>query len=429
MAVKLHTVKVKHFKHTEKNETIVMPTPKTVLIPMLQHIGRPCDCTVKVGDLVLRGQVIGDSEQFMTAPIHASTSGKVTAIRDIMTAGGQYVPAVEITADGEDKAIETQPIEVNDLPSLVSAARKLGLVGLGGAGFPTSIKLNPKNIDEVDTLIVNATECEPFITSDHREMLESPDDIVQGVELIKKAMGIDKAYIAIESNKKDAIALLKAKSNGAYSVKVTPSTYPQGAEKVVIYNCTGRIVKEGMLPADVGVLVLNVTTLGNLIRGIKTGIPLTHKRVTVSGDCIKNPANVYVPIGTSIDELVEFCGGTIKKVDKLIMGGPMMGISISSGKHPIIKNNNAIVAVSKELSFSPDPHPCIRCGKCTQACPFGLMPTVFEHAYEDGDLDLLEKQKVNVCMECASCAYVCPAKRPLVQINKLAKAALRIRKK
>ena len=425
----LHTVKVKHFKHTAKMQTIPMPTPKTVLIPMLQHIGRPCDVKVKIGDSVLRGQVIGDSEQFMTAPIHASTSGKVTAIRDIMTAAGQYVPAVEITADGEDKAIETKPLEVNDLPSLVSAARTLGLVGLGGAGFPTSIKLNPKNIDEVDTLIINATECEPFITSDHREMLESPDDIVEGINHIKKAMGIDKAYLAIESNKKDAIDLLKSKSNGDFEVKIAPSNYPQGAEKVIIYNCTGRIVKEGMLPADVGVLVLNVTTLGNLIRGIKTGMPLTHKRVTVSGDCIKNPANVLVPIGTSIDALIEFCGGTVGVVDKLIMGGPMMGIAISNGRHPVIKNNNAIIAISERLSFSPDPHPCIRCGKCTQACPFGLMPTVFEHAYEDGDLDLLEKQKVNVCMECASCAYVCPAKRPLVQINKLAKAALRIRKK
>jgi len=396
---------------------------------MLQHIGRPCDVIVSVGETVLRGQKIGDSDQFMTAPIHASTSGKVTAIRDIMTAAGQYVPAVEITSDGEDKAIEATPYEVTDLPSLVAAARELGMVGLGGAGFPTSIKLNPKNIDEVDTLIVNATECEPFITSDHREMLESPDDIVEGIELVKKAMGIEKAFIAIESNKKDAIALMKQKADGKFEVKVTPSTYPQGAEKVVIYNCTGRIVSEGQLPADVGVIVLNVTTLGNLIRGIKTGMPLTHKRVTVSGDCVKEPANVYVPIGTSMNDLVDFCGGTVGTVDKLLMGGPMMGISISNGKHPVIKNNNAILAISAKLSFSPDPHPCIRCGKCTQACPFGLMPTVFEHAYEDGDFDLLEKQKVNVCMECASCAYVCPAKRPLVQINKLAKAALRIRKK
>ncbi|MBE6788875.1 MAG: electron transport complex subunit RsxC [Ruminococcaceae bacterium] len=429
MSVHLHTVKVKHFKNTAAMPTKVMPTPKTVLIPMLQHIGRPCDVIVSVGETVLRGQKIGDSDQFMTAPIHASTSGKVTAIRDIMTAAGQYVPAVEITSDGEDKAIEATPYEVTDLPSLVAAARELGMVGLGGAGFPTSIKLNPKNIDEVDTLIVNATECEPFITSDHREMLESPDDIVEGIELVKKAMGIEKAFIAIESNKKDAIALMKQKADGKFEVKVTPSTYPQGAEKVVIYNCTGRIVSEGQLPADVGVIVLNVTTLGNLIRGIKTGMPLTHKRVTVSGDCVKEPANVYVPIGTSMNDLVDFCGGTVGTVDKLLMGGPMMGISISNGKHPVIKNNNAILAISAKLSFSPDPHPCIRCGKCTQACPFGLMPTVFEHAYEDGDFDLLEKQKVNVCMECASCAYVCPAKRPLVQINKLAKAALRIRKK
>lgn len=428
MGVSLKTVRVKHFKDTSKSATRIMPTPKSVLIPMLQHIGRPCKCTVSVGDTVLKGQVIGESDEFLTAPVHASTSGKVTAIRDILTANGVYVSAVEITADGQEKQIDASPIEVNSLGELVAAARQLGLVGLGGAGFPTSVKLNPKNIDEVDTLIVNATECEPFITADHREMIENPQDIAEGIELVKKYMGLSRAIISIENNKPDAIEIMKKYSNGNYEVKELKSTYPQGAEKVVIYHCTGRIVSEGQLPADVGVIVLNVTTLANLARGIKTGIPITHKRVTVSGDCVKEPANVYAPIGTMINDLVDFCGGATG-VDKLLMGGPMMGIAICDGNHPIVKNSNAIIAISKKLSFSPDPRPCIRCGKCMRACPLGLMPTVFEHAYDDGDFDLLEKQKVNICMECGCCAYVCPAKRPLVQINKLAKAALRARKK
>jgi len=429
LGVHLHTVKVAHYKKTAEVPTKVMPTPKKLLIPMLQHIGRPCKCTVAVGDTVLKGQVIGDSEEFMSAPIHASTSGKVTAIRDVLTAAGVYAPAVEITADGEDRPIETQPIEVNTLSELVEATRRLGIVGLGGAGFPTSIKLNPKNLDAVDTLIVNATECEPFITSDHREILENSQDIADGIELLKKLLGLSQAFIGIENNKPDAIAVMKKLSKGRYEVKELKSSYPQGAEKVIIYHCTGRRVMEGQLPADAGVIVMNVTSLGNLVRGLKTGMPLTHKRVTVSGDCVAQPANVYVAIGTPIKELVEFCGGVVGTPKKLIMGGPMMGVSVYSGELPVIKNNNAILLLSEKLGVSPEPSACIRCGKCMRACPFGLMPTVFEHAYEEGDLDLLEKQKVMVCMECGCCAYTCPAKRPLVQVNRLAKAALRSRKK
>ncbi|MBQ1263261.1 MAG: electron transport complex subunit RsxC [Oscillospiraceae bacterium] len=429
MGAFLHTVKVAHYKKTATFATKIMPTPKTVLIPMLQHIGRACTPVVKVGDAVLKGQLIGDSNEFMSAPIHASTSGKVVAVRDIMMASGVYAPAVEIASDGLDAPIEAKPIEVNTLPELVAAVRSLGIVGLGGAGFPTSIKLNPKNIDAIDTLIVNATECEPFITADHREILEDPDDIVEGIELLKKLMGLSRAIIGIEENKPDAIKLMRKKAEGRFEVESLKSTYPQGAEKVIIYHCTGRRVMEGQLPADVGVVVLNVATLGNIVRGLKTGMPLTHKRITVSGDCVKEPANVYAPIGTSIDELVEFCGGYTKTPTKLIAGGPMMGKSLSNGKHPIIKSNNAVLAISDYLSFSPDPSPCIRCGRCLRACPLSLMPTVFEHAYEEGDFDLLEKQKVSICMECGCCAYVCPAKRPLVQINKLAKAALRNRKK
>ena len=429
MAVKLSTVKVAHYKKTAQQPTRVLPLPKKLVIPMIQHIGKPCVCTVKMGDSVLKGQVIGEATEFLCAPIHAPTSGKVTAVRDVLTASGVYTPAVEITPDGEDKAIETQSLKVETLDDLVAASRQLGIVGLGGAGFPTHVKLKPKNLDEVDTLIINATECEPFITADHREMIENADDVAEGIELLKRLMGLKRAIVGIENNKPEAIKLMRDKANGRYEVKELKSSYPQGAEKVIIYHCTGRRVMEGQLPSDVGVVVLNVTSIGWLMRGIKTGMPLTHKRITVSGDCIKEPSNVYAPIGTPISELIEFCGGTVGNPGKLIMGGPMMGTSTYSSDLPLLKNSNAILLLSKELGVTPEPTPCIRCGKCMQACPLTLMPTVFEHAYEDGDLELLNKQKIMLCMECGCCAFVCPAKRPLVQINRLAKQAVRAGKK
>ena len=429
MAVRLHTVHVAHYKKTATERTRVMPTPQKVLIPMLQHIGKPCKCVVSVGDTVLRGQLIGESTEFVSAAIHASISGKVTAIRDVLTGGGVYAPAVEITSDGEDKAIETQPIEVNTLDDLVAAARNLGIVGLGGAGFPTSIKLKPNNLSEIDTIIINATECEPFITSDHREMLGYPQDVADGIALIKRLMGVKNAIIGIENNKPDAIKKMKALAGDVFTIKELKSTYPQGAEKVIIYHCTGRRVMEGQLPSDVGVVVLNVTTVSSLMRGIKTGMPLTRRRITVSGDCIKTPSNVHVPLGTPIKDLVEFCGGTIKTPSKLIMGGPMMGVSVYSDSLSVVKNNNAILLLSDELGDAPESSACIRCGKCIKACPFNLMPTVFEKAYEENDLETLEKQKVMICMECGCCAFACPAKRPLVQVNRLAKAALRNKKK
>lgn len=429
MAVKLSTVKVAHYKKTAEMPTRVLPMPKKLVIPMIQHIGRPCVCAVKVGDSVLKGQVIGEATEFLCAPIHAPTSGKVTAVHDVLTASGVYTPAVEITPDGEDKAIEAQPIKVETLDDLVAASRQIGLVGLGGAGFPTSVKFKPKNLEEVDTLIVNATECEPFITADHREMIENPEDVADGIELICRLMGLKRAIIGIESNKPEAIEIMRKIANGRYEVKKLKSTYPQGAEKVIIYNCTGRRVMEGQLPSDVGVVVLNVTSVGCLMRGIKTGMPLTHKRVTVSGDCVKEPANVYAPIGTQISELIDFCGGMVGDPGKLIMGGPMMGTSTYSRELPLLKNSNAILLLSKELGVTPEPTACIRCGKCMEACPLDLMPTVFEHAYEDGDLELLEKQKIMLCMECGCCAFVCPAKRPLVQIHRLAKQAVRAGKK
>lgn len=429
LSISLRTVKVAHHKDTAELPTRVMPTPQKLLLPMLQHIGRPCTPSVKVGDVVLKGQVIGDSEEFMSAPIHAPTSGKVTAVRDVLTAGGSYAPAVEITADGEDRAIETAPIEVHDRQELIAATRRLGLVGLGGAGFPTSIKFAPKNPEALDTLIINATECEPFITSDYREMMENGEEIADGIEQMVQWMGLSRAIIGIENNKPAAVEKMRALARDRYEVKCLPSSYPQGAEKVIIYHCTGRRVLEGQLPADQGVLVLNVTSLGNLMRGLRTGMPLTHRRVTVSGDCVAEPANVLAPIGTSIRELIDFCGGKVGHPAKLLMGGPMMGISVYSDTLSIVKNNNAILLLSEKLGLSPEPSPCIRCGRCIQACPLSLMPTVFEHAWEQQDFSLLEQQKVQLCMECGCCAYVCPANRPLVQVNRLAKQALRARKK
>lgn len=424
----LKTVRLEHYKRTADCPTVVMPTPKKVVLPMLQHLGRSCTPTVTVGQTVKRGELIGDSSEFLTAPIHASISGKVTEIAEILTSSGTYTPAVVITASEEQETVPCEPLPCGTLAELIQSTRKLGMVGLGGAGFPTNIKLNPKNPDAVDTLLINGAECEPFITSDYREMIESADDLVAGIALLKPLLGVEKAIVAVEENKPEAIRILREKAGELFTVHQLPSNYPQGAEKVIIYHCTGRRVEEGQLPADQGVIVMNVTSLGNLIRGLKTGLPLTHKRVTVDGDCVAKPMNVLVPIGTPIRDLLAFCGGLTGTPEKLIMGGPMMGVPMYTDDYPILKNTNAILALSDDILRERPATQCIRCGKCIAACPFDLMPTAFARAYEERDAAELVRLKVGLCMECGCCAYVCPAHRPLVQSHRLSKQFLREQK-
>ncbi|MCI8648457.1 MAG: electron transport complex subunit RsxC [Firmicutes bacterium] len=423
----LQSIRVSHEKHTSACETQVMPVPDTVCISMSQHIGAPCKPLVKKGDYVKVGQPIGDTDAFVSAPIHSSVSGTVTGIEGIRSVMGGEDQAIVIETDKKQEVWEEiKPPEVNSREDFVKAIRASGLVGLGGASFPTHIKYNPQNIDEVDTLIVNGAECEPFITSDHRLMLENPQEIIDGCVIVMEQLGLKEGYIGIEENKQDAISLLNkmlAEQNHPEIKTVTlRARYPQGAERVLVYEVTGKTMNAGVLPAQLGVILSNITTIAFVGQYFKTGRPLTTKRITVDGSAVTEPKNIIAPIGTSIADIIAFCGGYKAEPKKILMGGPMMGRAIFSDRTPLVKNNNAILAFAGAQAIIPEETGCINCGKCHKACPFKLLPTAFATAYENKDADRLNQLQIMQCMECGSCSYVCPARRPLGFINKLSKA-------
>ncbi len=427
----LQSIHVSHYKHTAGCATEIMPTPDVVKISMSQHIGAPCKPLVAKGDYVKVGQKIGDTDAFVSAPIHSGVSGTVTAIEEQRNAAGGYETLVVIETDKKQELSEEVkvPEEPKDLAEFVKAVRESGLVGLGGASFPTHIKFNPKNIDEVHALIVNAAECEPFITSDHRLMLETPDALLDGCLLIMKYIGLDHGYIAIEENKMDAIELLNKKiaERGITNIETfkLQARYPKGAERVLVYEITGKTMNAGVLPADMGVILDNVTTVAFVGQYFKTGRPLTTKRVTVDGDAVAQPKNVIAPIGTSVHDVIEFCGGYKAEPKKILMGGPMMGRAIYSDAVPMVKNNNAILAFSGAQSMVKEETACINCGRCHSACPFKLIPTALAKAYERRDAQALKDLGVMQCMNCGSCSYICPAHRPLGFINSLGKTVLK----
>ncbi len=420
----LPAIHVEHHKNTSECPTEKMPLPDKVYISMVQHIGAPCQPTVAVGDQVKVGQVIGDSEAFVSAPIHTGVSGKVISIENSMSSVGIWDSIVTISVDKNQEVLESiAPPEVTDKDSFLKAVRASGVVGLGGAAFPTHVKFNPKNLDEVDTLIINGAECEPYITADFRTMMEDSEWLIGGIKTTMKHLGIKKAIIAIEANKEAAIKKLAdmVKDDPSIEVFTLKPMYPQGAERVIIYETTGRVVPPGKLPADSGVIVSNVSSLVAIQRYIETGMPLVSKRITVDGTAIKNPKNVEVLIGTPINALVAFCGGYRRVPKKIIMGGPMMGRAIYDDGIAVIKNNNAILAFDEEWAEFPKETACINCGRCTKACPMMLMPTTIFKAYDRRDLEALKKLNVSLCMECGSCSYVCPAKKQLSFMNRLAK--------
>ena len=397
---------------------------------MSQHIGAPCKPLVKKGDYVKVGQLLGDTEAFVSAPIHSSVSGTVTGIEEVRSANGGKDTLVVIETDKLQEVYEGIEVPVaNDLPEFVKAIRASGLVGLGGASFPTHIKFNPKNIDAVHTLIVNAAECEPFITSDHRLMLEDAEDLIAGCQLVMKFLGLSEGFIGIEDNKMDAIQhldqLLAAKGITNIKTFKLQARYPKGAERVLVYEVTGKTMNAGVLPADLGIILSNVTTLAFVGQYFRTGMPLITKRMTVDGDAVARPTNVIAPIGTQIHDVIEFCGGYKQEPRKILMGGPMMGRAIFSDELPIVKNNNAILAFSKAQALVKEETACINCGKCHQACPFKLIPTALAKAYEMRDAQALSDLKVMQCMECGSCSYICPARRPLAFTNKLGKGVVK----
>ncbi len=418
-----------HHKNTAELETVIMPPPERVFIPLCQHIGVPCVPAVKVGDEVFVGTVVGCAEAKICAPVHSSVSGKVVSVKEYLQ-NGVGVMAVEVESDGKmttDPALK--PFPVKDKSDIVNAARECGLVGLGGAGFPTHIKLNSPEDTPIDTLIINAAECEPYLTSDYRECMENGEDIIEGVYLLKEKLGIEKIIIAVESNKPKAIDFLykiatdKRDGDNSVCLMRLPSSYPQGAEKVIIYSATGRVVPAGKLPSDVGCIVMNITSIGTLYRFIKTGMPLVSKRITVEGTAVFEPKNIIVPIGTPVRKVLEFAGGIDEETASLSAGGPMMGNPITDFDTVIEKRNNGIL-VMKETKTAKET-PCIRCGRCVKHCPMGLMPAAVETAYKNGNEKKYAALNVNICMECGSCSYICPAKRPLTQVMRVAKSALR----
>lgn len=426
----LQSIHVSHYKHTAGCATEVMPIPDVVKISMSQHIGAPCKPLVAKGDYVKVGQLIGDTDAFVSAPIHSSVSGTVTGLEEQRNAMGGVDTLVVIETDKKQEICEEIKVpEAEDLAGFVKAIRASGLVGLGGASFPTHIKFNPRNLDDVHTLIVNAAECEPFITSDHRLMLEDAEDLIAGCQLVMKYIGLDEGYIGIEENKMDAIEhldkLLAAKGITNIKTFKLQARYPKGAERVLVYEITGKTMNAGVLPADLGIILSNVTTIAFVGQYFRTGMPLTTKRITIDGDAVTTPKNVIAPLGTSVSDVIEFCGGYKQEPKKILMGGPMMGRAIFSDAMPIVKNNNAILAFSKEQALVKEETACINCGRCHQACPFKLIPTALADAYEKRDAEALSRLKVMQCMECGSCSYICPARRPLGFMNKLGKAIVK----
>ena len=423
---------IPHRKNTAQMKAVRMTPPSVVTISMSQHIGAPSTPTVKAGDKVFVGTLIGEAVGYISSPVHSSVSGTVKKIEKILLAGGRYAEAVVIESDGEmapDPAIT--PPEVKSLDDFLVAVKNSGLVGLGGAGFPTAVKLEAEKKGIIKKIVINGAECEPYITSDTRTMLDDAEYVKKGVEILEKFISADEIIIGIEGNKPECIKVMKEAfaSDSKVAVKKLPTTYPQGAEKMLVYNTTGLVIPEGELPSGVGCLVLNVTTVAFIAKYLESGMPLVEKCVTVDGSAVKEPKNVIAAIGTSIGDIVEFCGGFTDDVAKVLYGGPMMGISVYSVNDPIFKNTNAIVALSEKEVKHKESDPCIHCGRCVSACPMGLNPTVYAKALNINDKEekaqTLEKAKINLCIECGCCSYVCPSRRPLVQNNRLAKADLR----
>lgn len=426
--MRLRGIKVPHRKHTADSVPTRIPLPEMVVIPMSMHIGKNAIPVVKITDKVKVGQLIGKADGFISSPVYSSVSGTVKKLDEIVMSNGNKVPAVVIETDGlQEKHEEVVPPTVNDFDSFVEAVKQSGVVGLGGAGFPTFVKLGVKDLSLVKAVVINAAECEPYITSDTRTMLDKSEYIAKGIDLLQKYLKVNRVIIGIENNKKACIEKMQmlASEKSGVEVCVLPSVYPQGGEKVLVYNTTGSMIPKGKLPLDVGVIVINCTTLSAIAEYIETGMPLVEKCITVDGSAVKEPKNVIAPIGTPIQKLFDFCGGFKSEPAKVLYGGPMMGIAVPSLEVPVLKMTNAVLGLDEKEATPPKTTACINCGMCVNSCPLKLDPKEIARAYKLNDGEELKKLCVDLCMECGCCSFVCPAKRHLVQTNKLAKAKLR----
>jgi len=407
--------------------------PSQVIIPMAQNIGAPCDAIVQVGDEVKVGQRIGEPKGFVSAAIFASVSGKVTKIEPFNHSMGTPVMAVFIENDGQDTPYEgmkpNKDLEELTPEEIVNICKDAGLVGLGGATFPTHVKLSPPPEVKIDTVIINGAECEPFLTADHRCMVERADDVVYGLKAFMKALGATLGVIGVEDNKPDAVSSLQkavAEGAGNYKIEVHAlhTKYPQGAEKMLIKATTGREVPTGALPMAVNVVNQNSGTAIALAEAIKLGKPLYERVVTVTGPGINNPGNLMVRNGTLVSDLIEQCGGLTDNARKLILGGPMMGFAQPTDEVPAIKGTSGVLILTDDMVTETPIDACIKCGKCMEVCPMNLMPNFIGTASEKNVMDLAEKYGAMDCFECGCCTYTCPAKRPLVQWIRLAKGAI-----
>ena len=403
--------------------------PKQIVIPMVQHIGAPCTPLVQVGDRVLRGQKIGDGEG-LCVPVHASVSGTVVAVEPRPHTSGRMINAVVIENDFKDEVGPANPIsgpiEEIAIDDILHNIREAGIVGMGGAAFPGNVKALSA-MGNVDTLIANACECEPYITADDSLLRTQPERVLEGMRIMKRVLNPNRVVLAVEDNKAKAIEVIRSfqKEYPEIELAVLPTRYPQGAEKQLIQALTGREVEPGKLPVSVGCAVFNVSTYAAICRAVREGIPLTKRIVTISGEAIAEPQNFYVRIGTPFHDLIEVAGGLNDKTERVISGGPMMGFAQSDLSVPVVKATNSILCLLKDLNGAADNPVCIRCGKCVEACPMRLQPLYLYRFQKAGDLKALNRLNLLDCIECGSCAFTCPGKLPLVECIRKGKQMLR----
>lgn len=416
---------------SEEKAITAAKVPTLLTIPLVQHIGAPCKSAVEVGQAVKKGAILGTAGGFVSAPVHAPVSGKVTALGEVQHITGKTVPAITIENDNLEtwtdckECPDYSALKTQEIVERILAA---GIVGMGGATFPTHVKLSPPKGKTIDTLIINGVECEPYLTADYRLMLEKSGEIIEGSRILMKALGVKKGFIGIEANKPKAIEVMKKALSGDTSLSVVTLNvkYPQGAEKMLIKAIVNREVPPRALPLDVGVVVQNVATAVAVYDAVRYGRPLVERVVTVTGDAIMEPKNLLVRMGTSVADLVTECGGFAVVPAKLIMGGPMMGFALYSANTPVTKGTSGIIVLSANSAASSDEFsPCFKCGRCIDACPMGLMPSMLGVLSEKGFYEETREYNVHDCFECGSCTYVCPSKRPMVQFIKLAKSLVK----
>jgi electron transport complex protein RnfC len=405
--------------------------PDRIVVPLSQHIGAPAKAAVSIGDEVKRGQVLGETSGFVSSPVHASISGKVIAIADFPSAVGRMVRSIVIESDGRDEAVAfKENADYLNLPAdeIKTLIKDAGIVGMGGAAFPTNVKLSPPKEKTIDAVIINGAECEPYLTADHRLMVERPKDLVEGLKIIMKSLGVSEGHIGIEENKPDALEAISSAAAGEPNIKVWPLEikYPQGAEKMLIKAVKGREVPSKGLPMDVGVVVQNVGTAIAVYEAVRYGKPLIERVVTVTGKGIEEPRNMLVRIGTLMSDVVEQCGGLKEGALKVVAGGPMMGFAQWTLDVPVVKGTSGILVLAEEEYVASDEYSaCIRCGRCIDICPMGLNPSILSIYAEKGFYEDAKDNNLFDCFECGCCAYVCPAKRPMVQFMRLAKSQVK----